>query len=136
MSTPVRWFLRSAVVWLAAGMGMGIWMGADPSRTLMLRAAHMHALLPGFVLFMIFGVAYHVLPRFSGRPLPWAAGPLVHLILANAGLAMMVAGFVLRVGNPDLARLLVPLGGGVILAGALLFIHAVWRLTEHAPWTS
>ena len=135
MSAPVRWFLRSAVAWLAVGMGLGIWMGADPSRTLLLRTAHMHALLPGFVLFMIFGVGYHVLPRFAGRPVPWARGPAVHLVLANVGLAVVVGGFLLRVGRPDLARVLIPLGGAAILAGAALFIHAVWKLTEAPPWT-
>lgn len=136
MSTPVRWFLRSAVLWLAIGLGMGIWMGADPSQTLMLRTAHLHALLPGFVLFMIFGVGYHVLPRFAGRPVPWARGPAVHVALANLGVATLVAGFVVRAASPGAARLIVPLGGGATLAGALLFIHAVWRLTEFSPWAS
>lgn len=134
MSPPVRWFLRSAVVWLATGMAMGIWMAADPSKTLMLRAAHLHALLPGFVLFMIFGVGYHVLPRFAGRAAPWAKGPGVHAVLANVGLTVIVAGFLVRASRPPLAQILIPIGGGATLAGAALFIHAVWRLTEKPTW--
>lgn len=135
MSRAVRWFLRSAVIWLAAGLLMGMWMGAHPERTAMLRAAHLHALLPGFVLMMIFGVGYHVFPRFSGRGVPWARGPMVHVVLTNLGLIGVVTGFLLRIFEPGLAAILIPAGGTLILLGAALFIHAVWRLTEPPPWT-
>lgn len=135
MSIEVRWFLRSAVIWLAAGLLLGMWMGAHPERIAMLRAAHLHALLPGFVLLMIFGVGYHVLPRFSGRPVPWAPGPMAHLVLANLGLLVVVSGFLLRISEPGVAELLIPVGGTLILLGATLFIHAVWRLTERPSWT-
>ena len=33
------------------------------------RPAHVHMLLLGFVTMMIYGVAYHVVPRFAGFPL-------------------------------------------------------------------
>lgn len=134
MNAPVRWFLRSAVLWLAAGMAMGIWMGADPSKTLLLHTAHLHALLPGFVLFMIFGVGYHVLPRFAGRGVPWAAGPAVHVVLANVGVLILVGGFMARASRPALGQILIPAGGAATLAGAAIFIHAVWRLTERPTW--
>ena len=134
MSTTVRWFLRSAVAWLVLGMGLGIWMGAAPERIVELRPAHLHAVLPGFVLMMIFGVAYHILPRFSGRPVPWARGPSVHLALANVGLLVTVPGFLLRVRFPEAGRILVPLGGSVMLLGACFFVHTVWSLTERPKW--
>lgn len=135
MSSEVRWFLRSAVIWLAMGLLLGMWMGAHPERTAMLRAAHLHALLPGFVLLMIFGVGYHVFPRFSGRPVPWAPGPMIHLVLTNLGLTVVVSGFLLRISQPALAATLIPVGGALIFLGACLFIHAVWRLTERPSWT-
>lgn len=135
MSFPVRGFLRTAVVWLALGLLMGIAMGVEPRWLPLLRAAHLHALLAGFVTFMIFGVGYHVFPRFSGRPVPWRRGPSVHLFLANGGVLGIVCGLLLRGAAPQWAQVVVGLGGASMLAGALIFIHAVWHLTEKPEWT-
>lgn len=134
MSLPVRWFLRGAVFWLGVGLVLGLWMGLDPGQTAFLRTPHLHALLAGFVAFMIFGVGYHVLPRFSGRSVPWERGPLVHVALANLGLLALVGGFLGRILHPGLGRVLVPLGGVLFLVGAVIFIHAVWTLTEAPRW--
>ena len=70
-------------------------MAAHPVWTVY-RLAHVHMMLLGFVTMMIYGVAYHVLPRFSGHPLwsPRLAG--WHCWSAQLGLALMVTGFVLR----------------------------------------
>ncbi len=133
MDLTVRGFLRSAVLWLALGMGLGIWMALDPAQAFRLRLAHMHALLPGFVLFMIFGVGYHIFPRFSGKTPPWPKGPITHLVLANGGLALMVVGLLFRV-TWDPARWLLAAGGTLVLAGALIFAHAVWHFTEAPKW--
>jgi cbb3-type cytochrome oxidase subunit 1 len=134
MDVSVRWFLRSAMVWLILGLALGIWMALAPGRVPLLRAAHLHALLPGFVLFMIFGVGYHVLPRFSGRPLPWPRGGIVHLVLANVGVGCLVLGFPARVSWPSAGGILLPLGGALVMAGALLFAHAIWTLTGAPRW--
>jgi len=134
VSPAVRGFLRSAVAWLVIGLLLGVWMVLDPARAPFIRLAHMHALLPGFVLLMIFGVGYHILPRFSGRPLPWTPGPMVHLVLADLGLALLVGGFLLRFSRPGVAHFALPVGGLLFLAGALLFAHVTWFLTEAPPW--
>ena len=47
---------------------MGTWMALAPGAT-MYRPAHVHLNLLGFVSMVIFGVAYHVIPRFTGHPL-------------------------------------------------------------------
>lgn len=133
MDVTVRGFLRSAMVWLAVGMGFGIWMAMHPAEAYRLRLVHMHALLPGFVLFMIFGVGYHIFPRFSGKMPPWSRGPLTHLIVANVGLVLMVAGLYFRLAW-DPARWLLVGGGTLVLAGALIFAHAVWHFTEAPKW--
>jgi len=136
MDRPVRWFLRSAVVWLGIGMAFGITMGVSPGYVGILRTPHLHALLPGFVLMMIFGVAYHVLPRFAGKMVPWRAGPMVHVVLANLGLLLLVSGFLLRIRWPAVGQLLIPGGGILIMTGAALFIHTVWHLTGLPMWRS
>ena len=48
---------------------------------------------------MIFGVAYHILPRFSGRPLWSEKLAMAQLYLANIGLIGMAVGWVLLSGN-------------------------------------
>jgi cbb3-type cytochrome oxidase subunit 1 len=131
MDPFVRRFIRSSLVWLGVGVLIGVAMALNPA-AVAFRTAHMHANLLGFVSMMIFGVAYHVVPRFTGRPLHSPRAAALHLWIANAGLAGMVAGFILRVYQWELGMPV--LGAGAVLSatGAMLFIHNIWR-TMDAP---
>jgi len=131
MDPFVRRFIRSSLLWLGVGVLIGVAMAVNPA-AVAFRAAHLHANLLGFVSMMIFGVAYHVFPRFVGRPLHSRRTAALHLWVANAGLAGMVAGFVLRVYRWELGMPV--LGAGAVLSagGAMLFIHNIWR-TLDAP---
>jgi cbb3-type cytochrome oxidase subunit 1 len=95
LETFILRFIRSSLFWLAVGVLLGVALALWP-QLLLYRAAHMHANLLGFVSMMIFGVAYHVLPRFVGRPLYSRRLAEVHLWIANAGLALLVGGWMLR----------------------------------------
>jgi cbb3-type cytochrome oxidase subunit 1 len=97
MDRFVRGFIRASLLWLGVGVLIGISMAFFPGQALVYRPAHIHASLLGFVSMMIFGVAYHVIPRFSGNPLHSRRLPTVHLWVANVGLACMVGGWILRV---------------------------------------
>ena len=125
----VRWFIKSALVWLGLGVTLGVAMAAHPM-WIIYRPAHVHMNLLGFVTMMIFGVAYHVVPRFFGHPLfsqKLAGG---HWWLSNVGLAVMVAGFVMA---PHVGARSVPVlaGGGVLSAlGAFAFIFNIWRTID------
>ena len=68
MEWYVRAFLKASLSWLAAGVSLGVAMAAHPLWTVY-RLVHMHMLLLGFVTMMIYGVAYHVIPRFAGFPI-------------------------------------------------------------------
>ena len=68
MDLTVILFLKASLAWLVAGVTLGVGMALAPSLTTY-RAAHIHMLLLGFVTGMIFGVGYHVFPRFAGRTL-------------------------------------------------------------------
>jgi cbb3-type cytochrome oxidase subunit 1 len=102
-------------------------MAIGPGWALPYRPAHAHANLLGFVSMMIFGVAYHVFPRFVGRPLHSRRLAGVHLWVANAGLALLVAGWIFRVRVPGPGSRLVEAGAIASAAGAFLFIYNVWR---------
>src|SRR5581483_8342877 len=91
-----RDFIKSSLAWLAVGVTLGICMAIHPALTIY-SPAHMHINLLGFVTMMIYGVAYHVLPRFTGHPLWSRKLPAFHFWASNSGLVMMVAGLALRV---------------------------------------
>jgi cbb3-type cytochrome oxidase subunit 1 len=134
MEPFVRRFIKSSLAWLGIGVLIGIAMAIVPMRAIVLRPAHAHANLLGFVSMMIFGVAYHVIPRFSGHALHHRRLASAHLLLANLGLALMVGGWVLRAASVALP--LVPVGALVNAAGAAAFIYNIWRTIDGATLTS
>lgn len=133
MEPFVRRFIRSSLVWLGVGVLLGVWITLDPGRALAYRPAHMHANLLGFVSMMIFGVAYHVLPRFTGSPLRSRGLAAIHLVTANAGLALMVAGFMVRTANYGTGTVLLVTGSIASAAGAFMFIANAWATLGGLP---
>ena len=125
----VRAFLKSSLAWLALGVTLGVAMAVHPVWTLY-RMAHIHMLLLGFVAMMIYGVGYHVVPRFTGSPLhrPRAAG--WHWWIANVGLALTAVGFALRAHGLDIATPVLACGGTLSAAGAYVFVYLLWRTLD------
>jgi cytochrome c oxidase cbb3-type subunit 1 len=133
MEAFVRRFIRASLVWLGVGVLIGISMAFFPAQALAYRPAHVHANLLGFVSMMIFGVAYHVIPRFTGNPLhDRRLGP-VHLVAANLGLALLVSGWIVRVWAFGAGEALVRAGGVVSAVGVGLFIYNIWRTLGPVP---
>ena len=125
----VKAFLKASVAWLALGVTLGVVMAARPALTVY-RLAHVHMVLLGFVAMMIFGVAYHVLPRFSGNPLPSRRLPVWHWWASNAGLALMALGFALRAHAAPLATPALAVGGLLSALGAYAFAWLAWRTVD------
>lgn len=115
-----RRYIRAAFVYLVLGMLLGEGMlvyGNDNFRFL-----HVHMLLVGFVLFLIYGIGYKLIPTmFFGLPkvahIGWAEA---QFLMANVGLLGLLAGAVMPVGL-GLDRLAV-LFGLVEVAAAVLFV--------------
>jgi cytochrome c oxidase cbb3-type subunit 1 len=135
MDNYVRAMIRSSLVWLAIGVVIGLSMAAWPGDHLLYRPAHAHANLLGFVSMMIFGVAYHVLPRFTGRPLRNPRLAAIHVWVANAGLALQVAGFIVRPHWYEPGFYSVVVGGTVSAIGAFMFIYNIWLTLGRADQT-
>lgn len=125
----VRAFIKASVVWLALGILVGVAMAVHPVWTVY-RAAHVHMMVFGFVTMMIYGVAYHVLPRFTGNPLHNRRSAGAHFWIANIGLAVMVVGFALRANGSPAATAILGAGGALAGAGAYIFAYLVWRTVE------
>jgi cbb3-type cytochrome oxidase subunit 1 len=129
MTWFVKAFIKASVAWLTLGVAAGIAMAVNPA-WIVHRAVHVHIMLLGFVAMMIFGVAYHVIPRFAGTPLYSERAAGWHWWMANAGVVVMAAGFVSRdVGLPAGTWILAA-GGLVAGAGAYTFAFLVWRTID------
>ncbi len=68
MYTLVRRFIKTGIVFLFIGLAIGAWMQVQRDvfhvwPNPYLQSAHIHALLVGFVLFLILGVALWLFPR-------------------------------------------------------------------------
>ena len=124
-----RSFIQASLLWLALGVTVGVGMAVHPAWAIY-KPVHMHMTLLGFVTMMIYGVGYHVLPRFSGSPL-WSrklAG--IHVWASNAGLALMCVGFTVRVWSAfdqRAATAILGTGGTLSAIGAYLFAFNLWR---------
>jgi cbb3-type cytochrome oxidase subunit 1 len=100
MDRFVRNFIIMSIVYLgfAALIGVGmLWSQA----MLSLKFIHSHLNMLGWVSMMIYGVGYHVLPRFAGRPLRYPKMGEVQFWAANIGLVGMLLFYALGLYNPE-----------------------------------
>jgi hypothetical protein len=90
---------------------------------------HGHIMLLGFILMMIYGVALHVLPRFSGNALYSERMANWQLYLANAGLPLMLVGWL------TLLNWLVLAGGAIVYSAIVLFgVNMLFTVKPNGPW--
>lgn len=99
MDRFVRNFIIVSIVYLGVSSLLGIAMLWDQS-LMSLKFAHSHLNMLGWVSMMIYGVGYHVLPRFSGRPLKYPKMGELQFWAANIGLLGMLAFYSLNIYTP------------------------------------
>jgi heme/copper-type cytochrome/quinol oxidase subunit 1 len=133
MYSLVRRYLKTGIVFLMVGLALGVWMTVQ--REIQQRApaphvvsAHTHAILVGFVMMMILGVALWLFPRpakddtrYEPRLAEWAYW------LVAVGTASRIIGELLR---PDHSALWLRVGvlASALLqvAGLLLYFYTMW----------
>ena len=125
----VKAFIKASVTWLALGVTLGLAIAVHPLWVIY-RPAHLHMLLLGFVAMMIYGVAYHVMPRFVGFPLHSRRAAGWHWWMSNVGLLLMVAGFVVRARSGAVVTVLLSAGGILAALGAYTFAYVLWRTLD------
>ena len=84
-------FIKAGLIHVVVGAFLGIAIAINPLLSHPLRFIHIHLSLLGFMIMVVAGEAYHVLPRFRARTLPWPSGMKVQFILQNVGLLGMVS---------------------------------------------
>lgn len=91
MEKYAKLFTKASLIYLVLGVIIAVAMAVNPVLGPRLRFVHIHFNLLGFMTMFMAGVAYHVLPRFNARPVPWPDGVKYHFILHNVGLIGMCA---------------------------------------------
>lgn len=123
MDRFARWFILMSIVYLGVAAVLGIVMlGSEKAMTM--KFVHSHLMLLGWVSMMIYGVGYHILPRFMGRPLYSTKMGDAQFWLANIGLVVMLVFYTLNVYSPAGGYVLVTVAAGVVeLVSVLLFFY-------------
>jgi cbb3-type cytochrome oxidase subunit 1 len=127
----IKAFIRSSLLWFAAGITAGIAMTMQP-QWIIYRPAHAHMNVAGFLTMLVFGVGYQLLPRLFGHPLHSSRLAIAHLFLANIGLALLVIGFLVQPHVSLYGRWLTSLGGVVYGVGVGLWLWNLWRTFDAA----
>ena len=123
MDRFARWFIIMSIVYLGIAAALGIVMlGSD--KAMPLKFVHSHLNMLGWVSMMIYGVGYHILPRFMGRPLYSTKIGEAQFWLANIGLVVMLFFYTLNVYSPAGVYVMLSVAAGVAeLASIFLFFY-------------
>lgn len=120
--------VKAAFVFLVLGIGLGAMFAFNRGLGAALRPLHVELNLWGWTTLLIYGMAYHMLPRFTGRPLRWTGLAGVQSWLAIAGVVLITVGWLGVLGNLPLTQVML-VGGGVLqTAAALLFTVIIGKL--------
>lgn len=134
MHSLVRRYIKTAIVFLLVGLGIGLYMIAlrelgGGALSAYLISAHTHAILVGFVMMMILGVALWLFPRperGDTRYDPRLAS--VAYWLLTTGTAARIAGELARVWTAATwIRVIVIAASVAQVAGLGVFFYTVWN---------
>ena len=123
MEPVIVWYLRMSVVYFVVGTLIGFAMLLWPSESGYYIPVHVHLNLLGFMSMMIYGVGYHILPKFSGTYIYSPRIMKIQFWMANAGLIGM------SVSWPFVMRSDAALSETILIVSALLSIISVFLFT-------
>lgn len=118
MDRFVKGFIVMSIVYLGISTVLGLVMLGNPNM-LAIKFVHSHLNMLGWVSMMIYGVGYHILPRFMGRPVYSAKLGETQFWLANVSLVGMLAFYCVNVFNPAGLYLTLAVLFGVVQAASI-----------------
>ena len=118
MSPLSKNFVRASLIYFFIAAILGTIMISMRSYPAQLLFSHVHLNLLGWMSMMIYGVGYHILPRFSGTPLAYPKIGNLQFYLANIGLVGLVS---FRSIHP-----LAEIFAGVQVISVGLFVFNIW----------
>jgi len=119
-------FVKASLIYLAIGVLTGFIMVAYPDVRFTLTRVHTHINLLGFMAMMIYGVGYHILPRFMGRPLYSPRLANIHVWLANVTLIGLSISWILESSLGGIWYILAILFGLGQAISVFIFIINLW----------
>jgi len=115
MDRFVKGFIVMSIVYLGVSTILGLVMLGNEG-LMALKFVHSHLNMLGWVSMMIYGVGYHILPRFMGRALYSNRIGEVQFYLANIALIAMLVFYTLNVYAPSGIYLTITVVSGVVEA--------------------
>ena len=97
MDPVAKNFIRMSVIYFAISAVIGaqfVFTGNYlfiKNNAMQLFHAHTHLMLLGWLSMMIYGVGYHILPRFNGNPVAFPKLAVAHFFVANVALVGFVS---------------------------------------------
>jgi hypothetical protein len=127
MPSLSAWTIRAALTYLMAGFTLGSLLLAHkgvPYSPFLWRLlpAHIEFLVMGWIINLVFGVAYWILPRFPGSGRGNPILPAAGVVLLNVGILITAA-----YGTWGGSEWLLFLGRLCELVGVVLFALQAWR---------
>jgi len=121
-------FIKIAVLYLAVGICMGLFMGITGQFTL--APVHAHINLLGWASMALFGIVYHLYPQAGLTRLA-----RLHFWLHNLGLPPLMVALALMLTGHAALEPVVGIFSLVVGAGILLFVINVWRTVQPSTAT-
>jgi cytochrome c oxidase cbb3-type subunit 1 len=123
MDRFVKGFIVMSIVYLGFSTVLGIFM-LGHQNMLALKFVHSHLNMLGWVSMMIYGVGYHILPRFMGRPLYSNKIGEAQFWLGNISLVGLLVFYTLNTYQPgDSYRVITIAFGSVQAVTIFLFFY-------------
>lgn len=128
MENYAKNFVRAGIIYffLSAILGLGMIHSYDWITNY--AQIHVHLMLLGWMSMLIFGVGYHIIPRFQGHANISRGLANFHFILSNVGLILMTLGwwepFTLK---GDVWTWVLFSGGTLTIFGFLLFMIVIFK---------
>lgn len=113
--------IKAAFIWLTLGIGLGATFALNRALGAQLRPLHAELLLWGWTTLLIYGMGYHMLPRFAARPMRGLRLANAQSWLAIGGVALASIGWLLAHAAQPMSRVLLIAGGMAQLLAALIF---------------
>ena len=129
MNKLARLFIKTSLVYLALSMILGVLITIGPGYSFM----HSHFALLGWVSFMLFGLAYESIPRYTSRALYSKKLGIIQFWLANIGLIGLSLSYpfmrmyMLKEKDYSDAITAVMIFGLIEAISGFIFIYNIWK---------
>jgi cytochrome c oxidase cbb3-type subunit 1 len=127
MDKYAKAFVKASLIYLGIGTILGVLMVLWPDIRFTITRVHTHINLLGFMAMMIYGVGYHILPRFMGRPVYSQQLGNIQMWLANITLVGLSFSWIMEASQGGIwhnLAILFGIGQGV---SVFLFIINLWK---------